>query len=190
MHLKILNGVTATSAAPLAHAFGTVQTVAKANFVDTETLTLHDGYGSRVFEFDVAGDGVTAGRVAVNISGDTTAAQTAATLVTAINGATHTDGTVFAMTARHVATGLIYLECDNAGTIGNQAISETVADAGFVVANLAGALDGVPLAKGRTVGDPKQGFDLSGLDSALFVARSRSGSGTMTFQGRLWGMVR
>src|SRR5262245_19454641 len=91
-YVKILDGATATTNAPRARAFGTIQDVAKANHVDGETVTIHDGYGSRIFEYDVTGNGVTAGRVAVDISGATDAASVGAILVTAINSATHVDG--------------------------------------------------------------------------------------------------
>lgn len=64
--------------------------LAKAALVDTDTLTLDDGINTPVvFEFDVAGDGVTAGRVQIDISGDTTDAEVAATTVAAINGASN-----------------------------------------------------------------------------------------------------
>lgn len=58
--------------------------VSKANFADTDYFTLSiDGTGV-TYEFDKAGDGVTAGNVQVNISTDTTAADCAARLRTAI----------------------------------------------------------------------------------------------------------
>lgn len=61
--------------------------VTKANLADTDTLTIAQlGKSNVVFEFDTAGNGVTlaSGRVQVNVSADTTAAQVAARLRTAI----------------------------------------------------------------------------------------------------------
>jgi hypothetical protein len=61
--------------------------VVKASLVDTDTITIAQlGKSSIVFEFDTAGNGVTfnSGRVQVNVSTDTTAAQVAARLRTAI----------------------------------------------------------------------------------------------------------
>jgi hypothetical protein len=58
--------------------------VTKANLVDTDYLTITIDGVSRVFAFDTAGDGVLATQVQVNVSTDTTAAQVAARLRTAI----------------------------------------------------------------------------------------------------------
>lgn len=56
----------------------------KANLVDTDFITITTPAGSKTYEFDTAGNGVTAGRVQVNVSTDTTAATVAARLRTAI----------------------------------------------------------------------------------------------------------
>lgn len=56
----------------------------QANTVDTDFMTITVNGTAVVYEFDKAGDGVTAGRVQVNISSDTTAATVAARLRTAI----------------------------------------------------------------------------------------------------------
>jgi hypothetical protein len=64
---------------------GTVTCTTKANYADTDFMTIGDGLSvAKVYEFDTAGDGVTAGRVQVDISGATTAAEVAAILRTAI----------------------------------------------------------------------------------------------------------
>ncbi len=60
----------------------------KANLVDADYLTIGDVANRvlvrKVYEFDTAGNGVTAGRIQVNVSTDTTAAEVAARLRTAI----------------------------------------------------------------------------------------------------------
>lgn len=56
----------------------------QANMADTDFITITVKGTAVVYEFDKAGNGVTAGRVQVNISADTTAAQVAARLRTAI----------------------------------------------------------------------------------------------------------
>lgn len=60
----------------------------KANFADTDYFGIAvDGAAAVLFEFDKAGDGVTAGRTRVNISGATTAADCAAILAPLIQAA-------------------------------------------------------------------------------------------------------
>ncbi len=68
-----------------AKAMGRVVFPAKANLVDTETITIGDGINAaKVYEIDTVPDGVTAGRVVVDVSGATTAADVAAIMRTAI----------------------------------------------------------------------------------------------------------
>lgn len=115
-------------AGPVA-ATATVTCVAKASMADSDYITIGDGSLNPAlsFEFDTAGDGVTGGRVQVNISTDTTATEVAARLVTAINASQ------LAVTASNVA-GLVTLTHDIPGTIGNAAtLTENVADAGFLI---------------------------------------------------------
>lgn len=108
-------------------------------FVQGETFTLHDGYGELVFEFDVTGDGVTAGNVRVNISGDLTAAEVCDTVTAVINAATHADGTAFRITANHdISDDDLSLTNDVVGPAGNRLSSETVAHTGFSVTNMTG----------------------------------------------------
>lgn len=56
----------------------------QANMADTDTLVITTASSTKTYEFDKAGNGVTAGNVQVNISTDTTAATVAARLRTAI----------------------------------------------------------------------------------------------------------
>lgn len=101
-----------------------VTCVAKASFADTDYITVTINGVAVVYEFDTAGDGVTSGRVQVNVSTDTTAAQCAARLRTALlaNQAVlevtdNTDGTLTVVAPARI-----------------MAITENVANAGFLVA--------------------------------------------------------
>lgn len=58
--------------------------VAKANLVDGETVTIANSRSTVVYEFDVTGNGVATGNVQVDVSTDTTNAQVATRLRTAI----------------------------------------------------------------------------------------------------------
>lgn len=105
-----------------------VTCVAKASLADTDVLTVTIDGVAVVYEFDTAGDGVTAGRVQVDVSADTTAATVAARLrtallanQTALEVIDNTDGTL------------------TVGVVGGAtlAIAEGVANAGFLVASVA-----------------------------------------------------
>jgi len=122
-------------------AMGSIQFVTKANLIDGETFVLDDGVNSAVtFYFDtsatyVPGGGYDATNIRMNVSGDTTADDVAATAKTAINGV----GSTLLITAGMVETGgLLRLENDSAGEDGNQVIEETVANTGFYVWGMAG----------------------------------------------------
>jgi acetylglutamate kinase len=85
--------------------------VIKANLVDTDFFTIAVDGVTKVYEFDTVGNGVTVGRVQVNVSTDTTAAQVAARLRTAIlaNQSTlevtdNTDGTLTVVRPDGIAT--------------------------------------------------------------------------------------
>lgn len=75
-----------TASAFTAPAVGTVTCDTNANQADTDTVTLSDGVVSRIYEYDKAANGVTAGRV--SWAAGTTAATVCANLRTAILGAT------------------------------------------------------------------------------------------------------
>lgn len=103
-----------------------VTCVAKANLAEGDYVTIAIDDGLTVaYEFDLAPNGVVAGRVVVDVSADTTAAEVAARLRTAIlaNQATLTvtdnvDGTLTITAPNKIMT-----------------ITETVVNAGFLVAN-------------------------------------------------------
>lgn len=115
-----------------ARAIGTITCTTKANYADTDYMTIGDGMvPAKRYEFDTAGDGDGDG-IAVNISGATTAADVAAILRTAIL-ANHpsldvTDNADGTLTVRHNWPG--------AG--GNVAMTENVTNAGHTVSGLSG----------------------------------------------------
>lgn len=98
---------------------------AKASLVDTDFFTVTVDGAAVIYEFDTSGNGATTGRIAVNVSTDTTAAQVAARLRTALlaNQAT------LAVTDNTDGTLTIFL----AGAL--MAITENVANAGFTIAS-------------------------------------------------------
>lgn len=118
-----------------AKAVGTITCVAKVNYVDTDYMTVGDGFSApKEYEFDTAGDGVTSGRIQVNISGATSAADVAATLKTAINTAQPSFSVV------DNADGTLSLEHKMVGAIGNVTMTENVADAGHLVTGMSGGV--------------------------------------------------
>ena len=120
---------TACSAA----ATGSITTVSAANISDGETFTLNDGVlAAVVFEFDKSGNGVTAGRVQVSLSVSGTASDVRDAIIAAVNA--H----AIAITAANGGATLVNLTADTTGTAANQAITETVANAGFVVTGMSG----------------------------------------------------
>lgn len=124
-------------------ATGTITTVAGASLVDGETFTLNDGVNPAViFEFD-SNSTVTPGHVAVVFTGGDTLATVRGAMVTAINGAAS-----LAITAAPGGAGVVLLTNDSAGAAGNVAITDTVANAGFLHTGMSG---GVTAGPERTV---------------------------------------
>jgi hypothetical protein len=106
-----------------ANPSGTITCVAKASMADTDIMTINDGTTTVTYEFDTAGNGVTGGRVQVNISGATTAASVAVILKAAI------EANQTYITVTHDGLGVLTL----ASTTKNITLTETVANAGFLV---------------------------------------------------------
>lgn len=104
-----------------------VTCVAKASLVNTDFITVTVDGTAVIYEFDTAGDGVTVGRIQVNVSTDTTAANVAARLRTAILA----NQTVLAVTDNTDGTLTVFLP----GAL--MTVTETVANAGFTVASAA-----------------------------------------------------
>ena len=114
------------------YAAGSITFVAKADLIDGETFTISDGTIAKVFEFDVAGDGVAGTNVQVNVSAVTTAIEVAGVAHTAINAAE------FGVTSTNPATGTLILANDTRGSAGNVSISDTVADLDFTHIGMGG----------------------------------------------------
>jgi len=124
-------------------ATGSITAVAKALFIDGETLTLQDGINSSVvFEFDTASNGVTPGRVEIDIGLATSAIDVATSMVDAINTASNLN-----LLATNAAgtTAIVTLVNVGAGGAGNSPAvtwSDTVADAGFLITQPVGGAAG------------------------------------------------
>lgn len=108
-----------------ANPTGTITCVAKASLLDTDFMTINDGINAAVlYEFDTVGNGGTGGRVIVNVSGATTAADVAVLLKAAI------EANQTYLTVTHNGAGVLTLTA----TSRNITLTETVTDAGFLVA--------------------------------------------------------
>lgn len=130
---------TGTYNTPVAAA-GSITTVAAASLVDGETFTLNDGsHTATIFEFD-SNSSITGGRTAVTITGGMTATQVRDAMVSAINGVAGT----LAITAAPGTSAQVLLTNDAVGSAGNTTITETVANAGFLVNNMSGGVSASP----------------------------------------------
>jgi FlaG/FlaF family flagellin (archaellin) len=117
----------------LARASGTITCVAKASLVDGDYLTIGDGMSpAKLYEFDLTPNGVTAGRIVVDVSADTSAAQVAARLRTAILANQPSLGVT------DNGDGTLSITHNWAGSGGNVAMTENVTNAGFTVSGLSG----------------------------------------------------
>lgn len=121
------------------HSSGSITCVAVASLIDGETVTIDDGVNAAsVFEFDVAGDGVGGGNVQVNVSGVSTAQEVRDLLLAAIQGEYMTGALkVKAQASSSTVEILLWNELPYFAT-GDVAITETVANAGFVVRGMSG----------------------------------------------------
>ncbi len=116
-------------------ATGSITCVAQASMADSDYMTISDGLRAPVvYEFDVAGDGVTGGRVQVNISGSSTATDVATLLKAAIE----TNQPGIGVTQ---ASGVLTLAHKIAGTFANVTITENVANGGFSVTGMTGGVN-------------------------------------------------
>lgn len=117
-------------------ATGTITCTTKANYVDTDYMTIGDGLvAPKLYEFDTAGDGVTSGRVQVDISGSTSATDVATVLSAAISANQP------ALTISQ-ASGVLTLTHKLLGVVGNVTLTENVANAGHTVAGMSGGVNG------------------------------------------------
>jgi hypothetical protein len=117
-------------------AMGQIMAVAGSQLIAGETFTIGDGLTTaRVFEFDFGG-GVTPGNVAVAVTVGMTRYDVRDAIISAINGIHGV--TDFYIVASIGGGEVVTLQNRQPGTIGNISITETVADAGFLVAGMAG----------------------------------------------------
>jgi hypothetical protein len=115
---------------------GSITVVAKANLVDTDYFALEDALGTtKTFEYDVAGDGVTEGRIAIDVSELTTAEEVANATLNAINASS------LKMQASSDNDDTVDLEQNDALAAGDTAIVENVADAGFTKVDFTRGVD-------------------------------------------------
>jgi hypothetical protein len=120
-------GLTASS--------GTILLDTKANHGNADTITIDDKINPAItFELDKLGDGVVVGNIAVDISTDTTAAQVAARLKTAIDAKIAAG--LLALTSS-INTATITLTATNLGTAYNLGLSK-VSSSGLAVTPTAG----------------------------------------------------
>lgn len=119
---------------------GSITTVPQAQIVDGETVVIDDGLNPAVtFEFDTVPDGVTGGNIVVDISAAVTDEDVRDALVTAINGV----AALAVVASPGAATNVVDLVNNVNGVQGNVAITDTVVDAGFLVAGFSGG-NGTP----------------------------------------------
>ncbi len=178
MALALLSAATATNGAPVANSTGSITTVAVASLVDGETFTIRDKARVFTFELDVNGTGVTAGRVQVNVSTDTTADHVRDRIVTAIN-ASECD-----VTAASGGAATVSITSDTVGAEGNLTMTEAVANGTFAVSTTA-ATTGVLLPPADSVNS-----GLGVARKAHVVLASTAGSATMTVTVKMWGRFR
>lgn len=141
-------------------ATGSIVAIAKALLVDgTDTFTLNDGaHPAVIFEFDTVPNGVTPGRIAVDVGAAISAVDVANAMVEAINTAPNLN----MVAANNLGTSATVTIINfGAGAAGNIAITDTVANVGFVVAGMTGG------AAGQFPLDPV-GFD-NGVSLAPYV---------------------
>jgi phage tail sheath protein FI len=152
-------------------ATGTITTVAEASLIDGETFTLDDGVNPAItFEFDVGGGGVVAGNVAVVIAAMDTADVVRDAIITAVNGEAAAGNILIRAADGGAAT--VDLTHARTGVVGNQAITDTVADAGFVVVGMAGGTADTTL----TVNDDGTGALTGDIDPTYATTVTVSGT--------------
>lgn len=180
MKLQLLTGATATNSPPVI-ATGSVTVVAKASLSDGEYFTIKTPAwpAGLAIEFDVSGDGVTAGRIAADVSGDTSADDVADTVMNAINNSV----LGLELVATDGGTGIVSLKSKLIGAGPNMTITENVSDGSFAVSGMTSGNGGVYLWR-KSIGG--QGLE-RGTDKGLLTLVSSAGSGTMSTTIRLWG---
>ena len=126
---------------PGTKATGQITVVAVASLVDGEIFTIDDGEKTAVvFEYDVTGDGVQAGRQRVNVSAVVSAADVALVTALAIETA-RVAGLLDVSASSDGVTADVALEATLIGPQANVAITEGIANGGFVVTGMSGGTE-------------------------------------------------
>lgn len=116
-------------------ATGSITTTAVINLVDGETFTIDDGLNpATVFEFDVTGDGVSVGNVAVDVSGVTSADEVKDVIIGVINSL----GSSFRIVATNGGAATVVLTNEVGGDQGNTTSSDTVLSGTFIITDMTG----------------------------------------------------
>jgi len=146
------------STASSAQAQGSIDVVAVSKLVDSETFVLDDGTNPAVtFEFDDDASVSETGTLRqVDISAISTALEVRDAIISAINTAPTLN-----ITASVGGVSQVALINDNYGTAGNVAITDTVADSGFVVTGMTGGTNDTALVA-DVVGESFAGLEASG----------------------------
>lgn len=176
--LAIINAVN-TSSAPLAisgsdlgsgvKATGSITTIDPGDILEGETFTLNDGINPAViFEFDTDAS-VSGSNVAVDISAAADSDDVKDAIITAVTGAT------IDITASDGGTGIVNLENDFEGFLGNQTITENVANLSFEVSGMSGGVSPVVLLQNNNFGVSGNNAIINGVASAGFVPSGMSG---------------
>jgi hypothetical protein len=143
-----IRGLIVDGAADLVEerATGHINAIAGANLNDGETFTLDDGTNTpTVFEFDLNGAGVTPGNVQIVYTAGDTDEDVRDAIISAIESVNET--LWIGAFIDYVVPNRVRLANRQPGTVGNQSISDTVADGGFTTFGLQ-AGGGEPIAVG------------------------------------------
>jgi cysteine-rich repeat protein len=121
-------------------ATGTINGMVGSNYIDGDFFFLNDGINAigTAFEFDLNGNGVMSGRVAVPITASMGQGQVATATINAINSV----GSGLLITAGSPNQGMFTLTHDRLSANGNQMIVETVINNGFTVTGMSGGAAG------------------------------------------------
>lgn len=117
-------------------ATGDITTIAAASIADGKIFTIGDGTDSIVYEFD-KDNSITAGRIRVDISGDTTADDVRDTIISVIN----TRGSISRIVASNGGSATVDLLNRQPGTDGNVTITSDVGG-GFTHSGMSGGVQG------------------------------------------------
>ena len=146
---------------------GRIEFLSVADLIDGETFTLNDSdHTPTIFEFDLPGDGVTPGNVAIDLSAAVSADDVRDTTIEVINATGDFDITAEILDTKPVHAPVpeeadVYPSwarlygLDATGATGNTESSHTVADPGFVVTDMVGGTDNgfeIMTQAGDTVG--------------------------------------